>query len=282
MSEAQQPTPPSEATTRKAVPNPTVSGGQGVQVGNGNIQINAFAIPIPQVEQIPLALPQNAGSLQSQACPLTRVPRNSIEEAVLLQTRPSGWEYMYYAASLLRRRQALAPKWRSHQMRYASRTGEWLDMLQAVRLLNLGYPEILEIIQDIMTSLSPAVQETAFGKPDEPGDPEAIDQIASFLVDSAEHMLDWSARLRGVAVPERLSRVFALAADLTTRPLEDIDVFIGDLVQAADLIPSTWHSDHTKSLDITLTLTLTVDKKLMKQFTRELRRASPGVTTCGQ
>lgn len=272
MTEPQGPT--TRGTTGEAEPRIAIHDGRGVQVGNGNIQINAYGTPVPTVERLHLSPAVAGDSPHSRSCPLTRAPRSPLEEEILLQTSPGGWEYLYYAACLLRRRQALSAKWRSHEIGYAPPTGEWLDKTRAIGFLNLGFPEMLSIIQNITTSLDPRVQEAAFGKLGEPGQAASIDEMASYLIDSAEHMLNWSARMRGTAVPDQVRRVFSLAAELTSQPLREIDQFICSLVATFDQIPSRWAIKYTEPLYVTLTLELTVDKNLLKEYRRELKRAS--------
>ena len=42
-----------------------------------------------------------------RADPVTRVPRTEAESQQLLMTRPTGWEFLHFAARLLRERAAV-------------------------------------------------------------------------------------------------------------------------------------------------------------------------------
>jgi hypothetical protein len=125
-----------------------------------------------------------------------------------------------------------------------------------------------------MISLNAEVLESAFGRPGERGDAATIDHTAAYLMDATEELLDWSARLRGTAVPTILGRSFELAAELTTQPLNEIYVFTDQILAENDRIPAMWGQERSERVVITLTLKLTMDKRAMDDFTREMDEVS--------
>jgi hypothetical protein len=71
---------------------------------------------------------------QSGAAPGDRAPRTRDEEAQLLLARPPAWEYLYFAAVLLRERDSLDTSWRNHEVAYTRPSGPNLDLRGAQRI----------------------------------------------------------------------------------------------------------------------------------------------------
>jgi hypothetical protein len=71
---------------------------------------------------------------QSGAAPGDRAPRTRDEEAQLLLARPPAWEYLYFAAVLLRERDSLDTSWRDHEVAYTRPSGPNLDLRGAQRI----------------------------------------------------------------------------------------------------------------------------------------------------
>lgn len=120
---------------------------------------------------------------------IDRVPRSSAEEALLLNTRPDGWEYLLFAAVLLRERDALDTAWRDHRIRYSPAGGPVLEDDQAEAMLKTVFREAAAITTNVAPLASPETLESAFGKPGEPGDPEVITHVAERFVDVYRRLL---------------------------------------------------------------------------------------------
>ena len=71
---------------------------------------------------------------------VTRVPRTEAESQQLLMTRPTGWEFLHFAARLLRERAAVEGKYRDFVMGYAPPTDEVICIEDAPDLCSSQSP----------------------------------------------------------------------------------------------------------------------------------------------
>ena len=69
-------------------------------------------------------LTELTGTPPVQPARITRVPRTEAERQQVLLARPLGWEFLYFAGQLLYERNSVEAKYRDHEIRYASRSGE--------------------------------------------------------------------------------------------------------------------------------------------------------------
>lgn len=202
--------------------------------------------------------------------PVLRSPRTIEEQRELLALRPDAWEYLLYAGVLWQRRCALESKWRDHEFAYARPVRQYLDDREARRFVLNTFNDLGACGENIGRMLDPVVHERAFGPHGQPGDPVLIEHIATRLIESYEEILDLAATLRGVGVSREMAPIMEAMARLTDIPLEQIRDFIEQVVAEVDNIPELLALD--KPVNISLTLTLTIDEKALKHFKQEMRR----------
>lgn len=203
--------------------------------------------------------------------PVLRSPRTTEQQRELLALRPRAWEYLLYGGMLWQRRHALESKWQDHELGYARRARQYLDNREAFRFVGNASKDLQACVQNLLRVLDPRAQERAFGPPGQPGDPALIEHIATRLVEVYEEMLDVAATLRGVGVSREMVPLMGATAQLTDTPLRRIRDFIDQLVAEVDSLPERLALD--KPITISLTLTLTIDKKALKHFEQEMARA---------
>lgn len=155
-------------------------------------------------------------------------------------------------------------------MSYASPTRQYLDNREAFHFVVVTSNDLQACGQNIRRMLDPRAQEQAFGPLGQPDDPALIEHIASRLVEIYEEMLDVATRLRGVGVSQEMAPLMEAVAHLTDTPLRQIRDFIDQLVAEFDSLPERLTLD--KPITISLTLTLTLDKKALKYFEQEMAR----------
>jgi hypothetical protein len=202
--------------------------------------------------------------------PVLRVPRTSDQQRELLAQRPSAWEYLLYAGVLWRRREALEPKWRDHELGYARRTGQHFDDRAAIDFLGNAFHDLKTFGPNILKMLDHRAQVRAFGPPGQPGDPALIEHIATRLVEVYEDTLDIAATLRGAGVSDEIEPLMEAAARLTDTPLGEIRDFIDELVTIADSLPERLAA--SKPTTIELELTLTINDEALQNLEREFER----------
>jgi hypothetical protein len=201
---------------------------------------------------------------------IDRVPRTEAEEALLLRTRPDGWEYLLFAAVLDRRKGELEPKWREHVARHREPSEITMSEDEALDCLSTVFDEAIAITDQMMRYFTPQMQEPAFGKPGESGDPALIEGLSAGLVGGYGDLLDWSARLRANGVPERFRAIFDIASEYSDRPLREFRDFINRVVTDLDDLPAALREG--RPVNLVLTLTLSGDDEVQEVYRHELDR----------
>lgn len=202
-------------------------------------------------------------------------PRTEADLAALLRERPPGWEYLLYAGALFHGKEALEQKYRDSLLRYSAPYGSALSYGLAKQTLEQKFSDAAAIVHNIEGVFDTRAQELAFGRPGEPGDPDFIRHIAQRVVDTYEHLLDWSSELRGARAPSDLHTAFRLAAEFTERPIEQIRSFIEDTVMNIDRIPDHFALPEPRpTLEIDLVLVLDIDDHVMDAWTSEMSRVT--------
>jgi hypothetical protein len=206
---------------------------------------------------------------------VNRVPRNADEQQELLDARPPGWEYLWFARVLLVGKDGLEVKWRDHELRIGRGPREHFDdELAALGYLRHSTDDMAHAIGPINRVLAPEAQAEAFGAPGEPGDPARIEHVGHAVVRAYEALLDAAGGLRQQAVPSSLEHAFELAAQLANNAVAEIRDFIDRTVAETDRIPAyiADPSPDKPRLEIHLDLTLSVDQDVQDQLSTELAR----------
>jgi hypothetical protein len=200
-----------------------------------------------------------------------RVPRTADEEATLLRVRPDAWEFLLFASVLRQRLDALEPKYRDHQLRFARPApGSRLSEFDAMAFLGAAFGEARVLVGNVNRVLDGAAQERAFGPLGEPGDAVQIEHLGARLIDVYESLLDWAARLRGAAVDEDFEHAIELASRFVDLPIHQFRDFVDRVVATTDEIPALLRAD--KPVRLTLTLEVSIEEGLEAELHGELDR----------
>lgn len=200
-----------------------------------------------------------------------RVPRNPQEIEVVLTDRPRGWEYILYAAFLLDENRKLDSKYRDHQIGYSRRTGPPLSHDQVLPEVRRRLSDLESMTTFLNRLLAEDVQDAAFGKPGEPGDPDRIQHTATRMCSTEDDLLDWAASVRAVAAPSSEAReVLDALARFADQPIEAIRDFIERYVTEVNTV-------HQRILDgqrinLSMTIRLDVPDGVSEQFSRATDR----------
>ena len=168
---------------------------------------------------------------------VTRVPRTEAESQQLLMTRPTGWEFLHFAARLLRERAAVEGKYRDFMMGYAPPTDEVICIEDAPDFISRAVRYAMQRTRNLNRVISPAVQEGAFGRPGEDGDAEAIRHMAMRLNSIYEDLIDWTARVRGATLPAEFACVVELLGNVADRTISAYRRFVDTFVAQNDRLP---------------------------------------------
>jgi TIR domain len=200
------------------------------------------------------------------------VPRTPEQQRRLLDQRPPGWEYLLFAGVLAQGKDALEPKWRDHQLRYAHPSGISLDDSEVMAFHSAALNEAQAYAGNVTKVLNRQTTEWAFGTPRTSGDPANIEYLGKRLIEIYEDFLDWSARIRGVTIPADFRRLFDITARFMDTPISEIRDFIDHYVSEAERLPEKLASDDDTPIAMTFELVLSIDDRTVAEGNRELRR----------
>jgi hypothetical protein len=209
---------------------------------------------------------------------IDRVPRSAEEEIALLRVKPDGWEYLLFAAVLLRELEALEPKYRDHEIRYVIPSGPPMGYGETMSFLRAAIRNAPRLTDNVNRVLDPAAQERAFGAPGEPGDAERIEHLARRLIDTYGSLMDWALDVRRADLHSGFERAGEIAASLVDRSIAEFRGFVDNTVSTIDEVPARLRAaeddPESEPISLKLGLVLTVDDALVEEFDAELRRAS--------
>jgi hypothetical protein len=201
------------------------------------------------------------------------VPRTDEQAGQLLTQRPAAWEYLFFAGVLVQGRDALEPKWRDHQLRYARSAGSALSDDDIPYFVQSAFRELAGLTNNIERILDREATERAFGPPGASGDPVQIEHLGRRLLDVYEGLLDWSARIRGTPKSDQFGRLFDLLASYTDEPIAKMRAFIDEYAHEAARLPERLaNSDEHEPIHVTMHLTIEGDPRVTKEFDREIKR----------
>ena len=229
-----------------------------------------------RLEEIQTLLDRDSPEGEPVVGPPDRVPRTPAEQEALMEMRPEGWEYLLFAAVLLRGKTRLERKWNDHQLPPFSIDRTQVEAQEAPRVFSSHFQGMLGLIQALNRVFDKEAQLQAFGGAGEEGDPLRIEQFGDRIVETYEGMLDLSAMLRSIDVPEPFVKVHEVATRVADQPLRDIRGFIDDVVEQTEKVPGfAADADPDKEdLEIRVLLTLTVDDEVVAEYSQELDQAA--------
>lgn len=204
------------------------------------------------------------------------VPRTSVRRDLLIQTRPVAWEQRLFASDLFLEMRRLEPLWRDYSDRLSSGKLEYLDHSQARNLFMLVLKGAGRTVGDLDKANDPAVQERAFGRPGDPGDPAEIQRFARMVTGRYAELLHAAGSLRSHVVPDEYDEPFELLAQWIGGPISQVREFVSKLVTDLDDIESRLANrrpdDQPFVIDATLAVSL--DESLRARLTDAIRRTS--------
>lgn len=200
--------------------------------------------------------------------PALHVPRTAHDRDQLVEGRPSHWEYYLFASELFLAMQALEPAWHDHELRQGTGERHYLDALEAGKFLSQSFKSLSKTLHNSQRVYDPAVQEQAFGKPGEPGDPERISQLARLTLRQYEELLRTAATLRNQVVPDEFDEPYELAAQMTDKPLAQLRDFVNQAVSSMDELADRIadHDPEGGPVTVTLSLVLSTDDEIQTRF----------------
>jgi hypothetical protein len=209
----------------------------------------------------------------------SETPRRSTPEplaqmrnrAILMEP---GWEWLLYADALGYFRDVVDQHYALRErgpIRYLARLD---DRIQSARYLaglpselsDLGLGDLVE------RALEPAKQDRAFGLPGDPGDADAIIQLAAELAQAYATLRAAEWRILATAVPPILTRLRGATAAILRSPISQISEFIDYFALETAVIPSRIAANQLT--DLTLTLTLTIPDGVLEEHARAVEQAS--------
>jgi TIR domain len=199
------------------------------------------------------------------------VPRGLDQRRELIAVRPPAWEFLLFGGVLRDGKQALEPKHRDHELRFARRSAAVLVSGDEAAAFISRRSKVLSVeISAVVGLLTSSSQEWAFGPPGTAGDPARIVHLATRLVDFYEYLLDWSAEIRAATPPDDFARVFGLVADMAVLPIAQTRDFIDRYVERLGPVPELLARG--EDVDLSMRWDLQIDPATTKQVSREIKR----------
>jgi TIR domain len=124
--------------------------------------LDARRIGLGGVAQAAIA---NLTGSQGSTSAINHVPRTEMERQQVLQDRPLGWEYLYFAGQLRHERDRVEAKYRDHELRYARQTGPAVSHGDIGGYLARAGQEASHLSQTLSQMMDQEAQARAFGAP---------------------------------------------------------------------------------------------------------------------
>lgn len=197
-----------------------------------------------------------AASAPEQGIPAaTRVPRSPAEIQRLLRDRPSLWEYMLFAGSLLAGLRRLDPKIFDHRLRYVQPSAVALEEGEVWSWFSRRLNQVSDILGVITAILSEEATTEAFGAPGVSGDESKIRHLADRVVDTFRQALDWAADVRSTSVPAAARELRDALAAVVDQPIADLQTFVETVVREVDTLTERLAIGEEVQLELTLRVT---------------------------
>ena len=188
--------------------------------------LDARRIGVGGVAQAAIA---NLTGVLASTSTIDRVPRTEIERQQVLQDRPLGWEYLYFAGQLRHERDRIEAKYRDHEMGYARRTGIEVSHGGIGGYLARTSQEASHLSQTLAQMMGQEAQARAFGAPGQPGDPDRLFHLAKRWNSVYEQFMDWAAGIRAVRALPEYGSALELLARYADGPIERYREFVRQL-----------------------------------------------------
>ena len=197
--------------------------------------LDARRIGLGGVAQVAIA---KLTGIRASASVMDRVPRTEIERQQVLQDRPLGWEYLYFAGQLRYERDRVEAKYRDHEVRCARGNGMEVSNGDIGGYLARASMEASHLSQTLTRMMGREAQARAFGAPGQPGDPDRLFHLAKRWNSVYEQFMDWAAGIRGVRALPEYRQALELLARYADGPIERYREFVDNFVTMVRQAPS--------------------------------------------
>lgn len=219
-----------------------------------------------------LAIPEDRQAVVKR-CP-SRVPRSPAELQRLLGTRPDHWEHFAFAAYLLAGLEENKSLFLDIEIGYTPSTRFLANDIEVTRYCHEQLASAEKFARLIEHLVDPTVQESAFGKPGEPGDAEQISHLARRISDTIGLMASWTLSIKGVNAPEEFDHSLELLSKTTDLSLRNLRNTVYTMVQELDGLPAQLEDRNTdEPITLNYVFELELPPQFFDDFFAELRQA---------
>lgn len=201
------------------------------------------------------------------------VPRDESARLELLALRPPAWEFLLFGAALHAGLNRTEPKWRDHQLGYTMNVGPIIAKDQLAEAMQDRLTRVTFIASNIERVISKRAQDTAFGLPGEPGDPDLIEHMAGRVIMLYEQLLDWAAEMRSLRLPDNAESITELGASFAAQPILASRAFVKEFISVLEGELAKFALDPEYSMNITMAIHFDVDTADSKAFVKAIKRA---------
>ncbi|HYS41199.1 MAG TPA: TIR domain-containing protein [Pseudonocardiaceae bacterium] len=185
------------------------------------------------------------------------VPDNHDDVAALLAERPPAWEYLLFAAILRRGFTALEAKHRDHTLGYVPHDQDCLDDERALSLVRTSGLRLDAVVASFNRMLSAQAQQAAFGRPDEPADPDRIVHLGERIVGVYDELLDWASALRVATIENpTLRRLADVTARFGDQPIAALRSFVAECVARIEAMPDQLRRGERVTIELVIMLSV--------------------------
>jgi hypothetical protein len=222
-------------------------------------------------EVIAQAVAQKLAQHRASFTPTTPITPQSV--AALAREKPRGWEYLLYVTVVSQGLAELEPKYWEHFLRYAPRNGavEHGTGIDLIRDRNVLLSEIIKVAVEALFTAD--AQESAFGAPGSPGDPDRIVHLGKLFVRTFDEILEWGRGIHGTSYAQEQARLAArIQARFADQQLLAMHAVAQNLREVADTLVERLTAG--EEINVTVPLVFEVDPELEREFRAALEELS--------
>ena len=188
--------------------------------------------------------------------------------------KPLGWEYTTFIEALNSGLQGLAAPYADFLAGKVDLAGDTVTDTSGAdaqaRMEVSGY-----YVSKIEKVFTPENVTKAFGAAGEPGNEEAIRQLASGIVSVFGELLQWGRDVRACKVPTGWQDLYRALANYVVTPLAEITAFAKDFEDHATTIISDVSAGRPPSTTLSLSLKITVGDEYVNAYNRAFATLKP-------
>lgn len=201
------------------------------------------------------------------------IPSNQREIERILTERPEWWEYRLYAGMLQLNLAELEPSYRDYSIGYARPDGTFVHTADLTTYCSAALSQLLSITKNLEAVLDADVQESAFGKPGEPGDPDRITHLATRFVTVYEDLIFWATTIRAASTrTDEGTRALRALARYAEQPVESCRTFVRDFAASVGEVPRVIASG--SKVEIKMAVVFEISDSVRENYERALEVAA--------